>query len=240
MLLGMDRRPGPSARRPARPLLPAAGRSLVAFAVRVALSWLHATPNYFPDEYLYAALGRSFGSFDGATIRGGVGPLPGAARAAARRPRLAHRQRRDGVPLVQVVHAAAFTLAACPVYSLARRIGVGSKAALAVAAGALLIPDALYAGFVLAEPVAYPLALAAVAAGVAALERPRLRTQWLFLACAALATFARLQLAVAPVLLRARRRRDRAARARPAPPRARAAPPARAPPHWRCSARSSA
>ena len=60
--------------------------------------------------------------------------------------------------LVQAVHAAAFTLAAVPAYLIARRLEVGRGLALAVAAGALLVPDALYAGFVLAEPIAYPLA----------------------------------------------------------------------------------
>ena len=180
-------------------VLLAAGALVIAFAVRVALSWLHATPNYFPDEYLYAALGRSFGSFDGATIRGGAAHFPALLEPLLAAPVWHIGSVETAYRLVQIVHAAAFTLAAIPVYSIARRVGAGSKAALAVAAGALLIPGALYAGFVLAEPVAYPLALAAVAAGIAALERPRLRTQWLFLACAALATFARLQLAVLPL-----------------------------------------
>jgi hypothetical protein len=194
----MDVAPARSIALPHARVLLAVGALLVAFAVRVALSWLHATPNYFPDEYLYAALGRSFGSFDGATIRGGAAHFPALLEPLLAAPVWHIGSVETAYRLVQVVHAAAFTLAAIPVYSLARRLGVGGKAALAVSAGALLIPDALYAGFVLAEPVAYPLALAALAAGVAALERPRLRTQWLFLACAALATFARLQLAVLP------------------------------------------
>ncbi len=180
-------------------VLLAVGALLVAFAARVTLAWLHATPNYFPDEYLYAALGRSFGSFDGATIRGGAAHFPALLEPLLAAPVWHIGSVETAYRLVQVVHAAAFTLAAIPAYSIARRLGVGAKAALAVAAGALLIPDALYAGFVLAEPIAYPLALAAVAAGIAALERPRLRTQSLFLACAALATFARLQLAVLPL-----------------------------------------
>ena len=192
-----------------------------------ALSWLHATPNYFPDEYLYAALGRSFGSFDGATIRGGAAHFPALLEPLLAAPVWHIGSVETAYRLVQVVHAAAFTLAAIPVYSIARRVGVGGKAALAVAAGALLIPDALYAGFVLAEPVAYPLALAAVAAGIAALERPRLRTQWLFLVCRRARHVRAAAARRPPALLRARRRRDRAARARAAPPRARAAPPAR-------------
>ena len=175
------------------------GALIAAFAGRVALAWLHTTPNYFPDEYLYAALGRSFGSFDGATIRGGAAHFPALLEPLLAAPAWRVGSVETAYRLVQVVHAAAFTLAAIPAFLIARRVGVGFRAALAVGAAALLVPDALYAGFVLAEPVAYPLALATIAAGIAALERPRLRTQWLFLACAALATFARLQLAVLPL-----------------------------------------
>lgn len=195
----MDFAPARSIALPRSRTLLVAGALLVAFAVRVALAWLHATPNYFPDEYLYAALGRSFGSFDGATIRGGAAHFPALLEPLLAAPVWHIGSVETAYRLVQAVHAAAFTLAAIPAYAIARRIGVGGKAAFAVAAGALLIPDAVYAGFVLAEPIAYPLALGAIAAGIAALERPRLRTQWLFLACAALATFARLQLAVLPL-----------------------------------------
>ena len=45
------------------------GALAAAFAVRLALAWRRETPNYFPDEYLYAALGRSLGSFHGASVR---------------------------------------------------------------------------------------------------------------------------------------------------------------------------
>ena len=199
MLTRMDFAPARSIALPRSRTLLVAGALLVAFAVRVALAWLHATPNYFPDEYLYAALGRSFGSFDGATIRGGAAHFPALLEPLLAAPVWHIGSVETAYRLVQVVHAAAFTLAAIPAYAIARRIGVGNKAAFAVAAGALLIPDAVYAGFVVAEPIAYPLALGAIATGIAALERPRLRTQWLFLACAALATFARLQLAVLPL-----------------------------------------
>jgi hypothetical protein len=116
-----------------------------------------------------------------------------------------------------MIESVAFTLAALPAYLLARRVGVGRKLALAVAGGALLVPDGLYAGFVLAEAIAYPLALAAIAAGVSSLAQPQRRSQVLFLLFAALATFARLQLGVLPLCfagaviavgLRERRLRD--------------------------------
>lgn len=176
----------------------AAGALLAAFAGRIALAWLHVTPNYFPDEYLYAALGRSLGSLDGSTVRGGAAHFPALLEPLLAAPAWRVRDVDTAYRVVQVVHAACFTLAALPAYAIARRVGAGPRAAVAAGAGALLVPGALYTGFVLAEPVAYPLALGAVAAGIAALERPGPRTQLLFLALAGLAAFARLQLAVLP------------------------------------------
>ncbi len=79
------------------------------------------------------------------------------------------------------------------------------------------MPDFVYASWVLAEPFAYPLALAAVAVGTVALARPTTRLQLAFLALAGLATFARVQFVVLPlcflaavVLVGLRERRFRA------------------------------
>ena len=54
----------------------------VSFVVRTALAWLRATPALFPDEYIYASIGRSLAESGHPLIRGGSGPLPRAARAA--------------------------------------------------------------------------------------------------------------------------------------------------------------
>src|SRR5207244_5266058 len=59
-------------------------------------------------------------------------------------------------------------------------------------------PDLLYASFVMADPIAYPLVLGAVYAGVCALESPSRRAQLGFVALAGLATFARVQYVVVP------------------------------------------
>jgi hypothetical protein len=170
-----------------------------AFVARVALAWLHVTPNYFPDEYLYAALGRSLGSLDGTSVRGGAAHFPALLQPLLAAPAWRVGSVDTAFRLVQAIDAAALTLAAIPAYLIARRLDISRGLAAAVGVGALLVPDTVYGGFVLAEPVAYPLALAAVAVGIRALDQPRARTQWLFLACAGLATFARLQLAVLPL-----------------------------------------
>src|SRR4051812_46117384 len=172
---------------------------LLAFGVRVALAWRHTTPDYFPDEYLYTELGRSFSAFHWASVRGSSAHFPALLQPLFTA--LAWRIDSIGSAFraVQLIESAAFTLAAVPAYLLARRTGAGGKLAATVAAGTLLVPDALYAGFVLAEAIAYPLALAAIAAGVSSLAEPRRRSQVLFLVFSALAPFARLQLGVVPL-----------------------------------------
>ena len=84
-------------------------------------------------------------------------------------------------------------------YLLARRIGLRGWYAVGCAAVALTSPDMIYAGFTLADPVAYPLVLTAVYAGVRALDEPTRRTQLAFLVWSGLATFTRAQYVVLPI-----------------------------------------
>jgi hypothetical protein len=100
---------------------------------------------------------------------------------------------------IQAINAVSMSLAAIPAFLLARRLRVGDRLALATAALAVLLPELLYSSSLLAETLAYPLALATAAAAVAALERPTLRLQLAVLACSGLATLSRLQLAVLPL-----------------------------------------
>ncbi|MGZ8694887.1 MAG: hypothetical protein ACXWYS_05555, partial [Gaiellaceae bacterium] len=74
--------------------------------------------------------------------------------------------------------------------------GVGDRLALVAAAIALVLPDLLYAGWMLSEPLAYPLALLAALLAVRALDRPSLGAQLAFLGVTGVASFARAQLAV--------------------------------------------
>ncbi len=101
--------------------------------------------------------------------------------------------------LTQAEHSLAMSLAAVPAYLLARRIGLGQGFALGCAAIAVVCPDLMYVSFVIADPIAYPLALGAIYAGVCALDRPSRRGQIAFLALAGLATFARVQYVFLPI-----------------------------------------
>jgi hypothetical protein len=169
-----------------------------SFAVRVVASAAHPAPRYFPDEYLYTAIARALGSGQAPNVRGSsanfpalLEPILAAPFHALFSPELAYR-------LTQAENALFMSLAAVPVYLLARRLSLSARYALACAVFAVAIPDLIFASYTLADPVAYPFTMGALAAGVAALERPARRTQLLFLALAGLATFARVQYVVLP------------------------------------------
>src|SRR5437588_820266 len=160
----------------------------LSFAVRLVAGLAHATPLYFPDEYIYGSLARSLATSGRLAIRGApahfpalLEPLLAAPFWLTGNPELAYR-------LTQGLNALAMSLAAVPVYLLARRLRLGQGFALACAALAVALPDLLYASFVLADPIAYPLVLGAVYAGICALEAPSRRSHVAFVALAGLAT----------------------------------------------------
>ncbi len=92
------------------------------------------------------------------------------------------------------------SLAAVPVFLLARRLGLSGRVSLAVAALSVLVPDLVYASFISSEALAYPLVLTAVYFAVSALARPTRRAQIGFVAFAGLATLARVQFAALPIV----------------------------------------
>ena len=170
----------------------------LSFAVRAVASAAPPVPRYFPDEYVYTAIARSLGAGHAPSVRGApahfpalLEPVLAAPLQALFSPELAYR-------LTQAENALLMSLAAVPVYLLARRLSLSAGYALACAAFAVLIPDLVYASYTLSDPVGYPLALAAVAASVAAVAKPSRGSQIAFLALAGLAVFARVQYVVIP------------------------------------------
>jgi hypothetical protein len=171
----------------------------VSFVVRLAAALAHALPLYFPDEYIYGSLARSIASSGRPLIRGAsahfpamLEPLLAAPFWLLGDPELAYR-------LTQGLNALAMSLAAVPVYLLARRLGLSQWVGVGAAVVAVASPDLLYASFVLADPIAYPLVLTAVYLGVRALDRPTGRAQAAFVVVSGLAAFARIQYVVLPV-----------------------------------------
>lgn len=170
----------------------------VSAVARTAVGWLRVTPNYYPDEYIYSELGRSISATGAALVRGSSSHFPALLMPIVTSPVWLVHDVATAYRLLQAVDSLAMSLAAIPVWLVARRVGLGRWSALAAAALALAVPDLLYAGMTISEPFAYPLALAAFAAGVAALDRPSLRLQALFVALAGLTAFARVQFVLLP------------------------------------------
>jgi len=181
---------------PARTGLPAL--VLTSFVLRLAAAFAHATPLYFPDEYIYGGLARSLATSGRLAIRGSSAHFPALLEPLLTAPFWLFGDPLLAYRLTQGLNALAMSLAAVPVYLLARRLGLGSGLALGAAALAVACPDLLYASFVMADPIAYPLVLGGIYAGVCALERPTRRAQLAFVALSGLAAFARLQYVVLP------------------------------------------
>ena len=176
-----------------------AGLVAGSFLLRTVLAWLRATPTFFADEYIYAELARSISETGRPLVRGVSASFPALLQPILTAPAWLVGDVETSFRLVQTIGALVMSLAVVPVFLLARRLGIGTSLALVLAALAVLVPDMVYAGWVVSEPFAYPLVLAAVAVGTAALARPRPRLQLAFLALAGLAAFARIQFAVLPV-----------------------------------------
>jgi hypothetical protein len=169
-----------------------------SFVVRTLTGWLRASPVYFPDEYIYSELGRSIADHGRPLVRGAAAHFPAVLQPFLTAPAWLAGDVETSFRLVQLEGAFVMSLAAVPVYILARRLDLGAGLALGIAALELAVPDMLYAGWVLADPFTYPLALGALAAGVSALAHPSRRSQVAFVALAALATLARVQFVVLP------------------------------------------
>lgn len=170
-----------------------------SFLARTLTGWLRPGPVYFPDEYIYSALGRSIAESGHPLVRGAPAHFPALLQPLATAPAWLFHDVETSYRLVQLTGALVMSLAAVPVFLLARRLGLGSGLALAAAGLAVAVPDLLYASWVLADPFAYPLVLAALAAGCFALGRPSRANQVAFVVFAGLATLTRVQFVILPV-----------------------------------------
>ncbi|MHB8642622.1 MAG: hypothetical protein ACYDA3_07040 [Gaiellaceae bacterium] len=159
----------------------------------------HVTPYYFPDEYLYSALARGIAQGHGPVVRGAFVHFPALLQPLLTAPFWIPNEPALALRLTEGLNAVAMSLAAIPVYLLARRLGLREGIALGSALVAVACPDLVFASFTLSDPIAYPLVLAAVYTGVVALDKPTPRAQLAFFAFAALASFARVQYAALPL-----------------------------------------
>jgi hypothetical protein len=172
---------------------------LVSTAGHAALAWLRPMPSLFPDEYIYAALGRSLAHTGRPLVRGGSAHFPALLQPLLTAPVWLIDDVNAAYRVLQLENALVISLAVFPVYAIARRLGIGRWMSLALAGLSLAGPQLLFASGVLSEPFSYPLLLGAVAVALALLERPSHRLGIAFVTLALLCAVARVQLAVVPV-----------------------------------------
>jgi hypothetical protein len=165
---------------------------VVSTVVRSLVAVRHSVPRIFPDEYIYTALARSIGHGH-LQIRGVTSYFPAVLEPALAAPIWRFFSTVTAYHGVQIENAFAASLAAIPVYVLARWLGLRQPYSYACALYSLLLPTLVVAGYMLTDLVAYPLALASVAVGARALNDPTRRRQLAFLLLAALTTLARVQ-----------------------------------------------
>ena len=164
----------------------------ISALVRTLVAWQHQTPRYFPDEYIYASLGRSLahGHYE---IRGHLAHFPAIVEPLLSAPLWRFFSTETAYQLVQAQNAIALSLTAIPIYALARWLGLGRGFSYLSAAYGLVIPVLALAAVNVSDLIAYPLVLTALATGVRALDTPSPRRQVAFLSFAILATLARTQ-----------------------------------------------
>ena len=176
-----------------------AGIVTLGTVVHTLLGRLVETPSVFPDEYLYSQLGQSLATTGKLEVRGVPAHFLPVLEPILTAPVWFAHDVETSFRLLQFENALFMSLAAIPVFLIARRLRIGNGLALALSVLAISGPPALFAGLFMSEPLAYPLALAVVAATLAALDRPSLRAQLVLLLFAGLACFDRLQLAALPL-----------------------------------------
>ncbi len=171
----------------------------VSFVARLVVAFLHPITNLFPDEYIYAELGRGFATHGLPLVRGHVADFPSLLTPLLTSPAWLVHDVGTSLRIVQAMTTLSMSLAAVPAYLLARRLRLGAPAALGVAAVSLAVPEFLFSTGLLAGPFAYPLSLGATLAGLALYERPTLRRHALFLGLCVLTVLARAQFVEIPV-----------------------------------------
>src|SRR5205807_4482581 len=119
------------ARTPSFPVRPVpGGRIAVTVGARFAAVLAHATPLYFPDEYIYGAIARSVGQHGRLAVRGAPAHFPALLEPLLTAPFWAFGNAEVAYRLTQGLNVVAMSLAAVPLYLLCRRLGLGERLAL--------------------------------------------------------------------------------------------------------------
>jgi hypothetical protein len=145
----------------------------VSVVIRSILAFRNPAPWIFQDELLYSELAKSFA----ATGHFAVRDNPGAGGFGVVYPALIspawalYQNVTTAYDAAKAINAVVMSLAAVPVYLLARRL-VGRGLALAAALLALALPGMVYTSTIMTENAFFPVFLFWVLAVVLAIERP--------------------------------------------------------------------
>lgn len=177
----------------------------VSASIRIATALAHATPRLFPDEYIYAGLARSI-AHGRLEIRGTPAHFPALVEPLLAAPFWLFGDVDTAFRLTQGLHAVAMSLAAVPVYLLARRVGLVPWQQLGCAALTLTLPAFVFSSYITADAIGFSLALTSLYAGTVALElapglapeRATKQSQALFLLASGATVFTRVQYIVIP------------------------------------------
>ena len=144
----------------------------VSSVVRMSLGHRIVTPWIMVDELIYSELAKSLAAHGQFLIRGVPSNGYGFVYPALIAPAFGlFHSVPQAYAAAKDINAVVMSLAAVPVYFLARRL-VTARLALVAAALSLLIPSLLYTGMLMTENAFYPIFLLAALVLVLTLERP--------------------------------------------------------------------
>jgi hypothetical protein len=144
-------------------------------AIRAGFALRDPSPWIFQDELLYSELAKSFAATGHFAVR--EVPVPGGGGFGIVYPALVapawavFHTTTTAYAAAKIINAFAMSLAAIPVYLLARRL-TGKALALGASVLTLALPGMVYTGVIMTENAFYPLFLFWMLAVVLALERP--------------------------------------------------------------------
>ena len=179
------------------------GLVLGSAVVRILIGQLHTAPRYWPDEYVYSAISHSLAQGH-LQVRDQPAAFYAILQPLLAAPAWHFLPVYDAYRVIQAGNAIAASLVVLPLWLLGRELRLPRLTTYLICIYALLVPTLAMIPVTITDFVAYPLAIAAVAVGVRALDDPTRGRQIVFLCVAGLATFARIQyVAVIPAYLAA-------------------------------------
>ncbi|MGD0166609.1 MAG: hypothetical protein ABSC51_04865 [Gaiellaceae bacterium] len=169
--------------------------AIVAASIIARLILAHETVTMMlvPDEYIYSEIARSLALYGSVSVRGTSAGFPALFYPILISPFWGSFDVETAYRLSQALNVIFASLAALPAFFLSRRLGFRPLLRLSIAALAVVIPGLAYASYVMADSLAYLLALSAIAVGARVLAQPSSRGELAFIALAGLAAFSRIQ-----------------------------------------------